>query len=105
LSRLLRGAGIEVRLHYDRAAHQHSAFAGLPALTRPSGLPESEAWAREELSLPMFAELSDAELHRIAFVCRTACISLAAPRDGVAAGRRSYGDGVAALSTTGAADA
>ncbi len=38
-------------------------------------LPESEAWAAEELSLPMFAELSDAEVDRIAAACRTACAS------------------------------
>jgi dTDP-4-amino-4,6-dideoxygalactose transaminase len=73
LTQRLRAAGIQVGLHYTRAAHQHAAFERLPARTRPTGLPEAEAWAAEELSLPMFAELSEGELQRIAFACGAAC--------------------------------
>jgi dTDP-4-amino-4,6-dideoxygalactose transaminase len=69
----LRAAGIQIGLHYARAAHMHSAFSDLRASTRPAELPEAEAWAREEVSLPMFAELSEAELQRIAFACQAAC--------------------------------
>ena len=73
LASKLRVAGIQVGLHYSRAAHQHAALEDLPAHTRPVELPQSEAWAAEELSLPMFAELSEAELQRIAFACRLVC--------------------------------
>jgi dTDP-4-amino-4,6-dideoxygalactose transaminase len=73
LAKQLRAAGIQVGLHYTRAAHRHAAFERLPARTRPRGLPEAEAWAAEELSLPMFAELSEGELQRIAFACAAAC--------------------------------
>jgi dTDP-3-amino-3,4,6-trideoxy-alpha-D-glucose transaminase len=75
LATLLRAAGIQIGFHYRRAAHQHAALAHLPPRTRPAELPQAEAWAGEELSLPMFAELSEAELQRIAFACRAACMS------------------------------
>jgi dTDP-4-amino-4,6-dideoxygalactose transaminase len=77
LAELLRAEGIQVGLHYTPAAHRHAAFDELPASSRPVELPESEAWAAEELSLPMFAELSDVEVDRIAEACRTACAALA----------------------------
>jgi dTDP-3-amino-3,4,6-trideoxy-alpha-D-glucose transaminase len=73
LAELLRAEGIQVGLHYTPAAHRHAAFADLPASSRPVALGEAEAWAAEELSLPMFAELSDAEVQRIAAACRAAC--------------------------------
>jgi dTDP-3-amino-3,4,6-trideoxy-alpha-D-glucose transaminase len=73
LAELLRADGIQVGLHYSPAAHRHAAFADLPASSRPVELPEAEAWAGEELSLPMFAELSDAEVQRTAAACRAAC--------------------------------
>lgn len=73
LAELLRADGIQVGLHYSPAAHRHAAFADLPASSRPVQLPEAEAWAGEELSLPMFAELSDAEVQRTAMACRVAC--------------------------------
>ncbi len=76
LAKLLRAEGIQVGLHYTPAAHLHAAFADLPASSRPVELPESEAWAGEELSLPMFPELSDAEVDRIATACRASCAGL-----------------------------
>ena len=51
LVELLRADGIQVGLHYSPAAHQHLAFADLPASSRPVELEEAEAWAGEELSL------------------------------------------------------
>jgi dTDP-4-amino-4,6-dideoxygalactose transaminase len=77
LVELLRADGIQVGLHYSPAAHQHLAFADLPASSRPVELEEAEAWAGEELSLPMFAELSDAEVQRTAAACRAACEAIA----------------------------
>jgi dTDP-3-amino-3,4,6-trideoxy-alpha-D-glucose transaminase len=79
LAELLRAEGIQVGLHYSPAAHRHAAFDELPASSRPFELPEAEAWAAQELSLPMFAELSDAEVDRMAEACRTACASLDSP--------------------------
>jgi dTDP-3-amino-3,4,6-trideoxy-alpha-D-glucose transaminase len=78
LAELLRAEGIRVGLHYTPAAHRHAAFADLPACSRPVELPESEAWADEELSLPMFPELSDAEVDWMAAACRAACAGLGA---------------------------
>lgn len=77
LMELLRADGIQVGQHYCPAAHRHEAFADLPASSRPVALPEADAWAGEELSLPMFAELSDAEVQRIAAACRSACEAIA----------------------------
>jgi dTDP-4-amino-4,6-dideoxygalactose transaminase len=73
LAESLRAQGIQVGLHYTPAAHRHPAFAGLPGSSRPVELPRAEAWAAQELSLPMFAELTDAELERVIAACRTAC--------------------------------
>ncbi len=77
LAELLRADGIQVGLHYSPAAHRHAAFADLPASSRPVELPEAEAWAGEEISLPMFAELNDAEVQRTAMACRAACEAIA----------------------------
>jgi dTDP-4-amino-4,6-dideoxygalactose transaminase len=76
LAELLGAEGIQVGLHYTPAAHRHAAFADLPASSRPVELPESDAWSGEELSLPMFPELSDAEVDRMAAACRAACAGL-----------------------------
>ena len=73
LAELLRGEGLQVGLHYSPAMHRHAAFADLPPESRPIELPHAEAWAAEELSLPMFAELSEAEVDRVIEACRTAC--------------------------------
>ena len=37
---------------------------------------KAEAWAREELSLPMFAELEEHELERVVAACESACTAL-----------------------------
>ncbi len=76
LAELLSAEGIQVGLHYSPAAHQHDAFASLPASARPLALPEAEAWAAEELSLPMFAELTDPEVDRVAAACGAALRAL-----------------------------
>ncbi len=73
VAELLRSAGIQVGLHYSPAAHRHPAFDDLPASARPLPLPNAELWAAEELSLPMFAELTDAELELVSNACLTAC--------------------------------
>jgi dTDP-4-amino-4,6-dideoxygalactose transaminase len=86
LAELLRAAGVSVGLHYTPAVHRHPALAGLPAGARPVELPESEAWAREQLSLPMFAELQEPELERTIAACAAACERLRAASGGGADG-------------------
>ncbi len=73
LAEFLRAEKIQVGLHYSKAAHQHAALADLTVGIRPSGFPEAESWASEELSLPMFAELSSAEVELITAACASAC--------------------------------
>ena len=64
IAELLRSAGIETGIHYSRAVHQHDAWTALPP--RPGALPVSEAWAAEELSLPMHPDLEPHEIERVA---------------------------------------
>ena len=67
----LRQRGIETGVHYDRALHQHAALGDLPGLPGEGALPAAEAWAREELSLPMFAELTKREIDRVVAALRS----------------------------------
>lgn len=69
LSQGLAAAGIQTRVHYSPAAHRHPALDSLPAGSRPVALPNTEAWAHSELSLPMFPELEAAEIRRVAEAC------------------------------------
>jgi len=71
LARLLRATGIQIGVHYSPAAHRHPAFDYLPRSSRPVELPEAEAWAREELTLPIYPELTDAELTQVAAACHS----------------------------------
>lgn len=73
LSAQLSDAGIQTKVHYTPAAHRHAAFDSLPPISRPSELPNSEAWAARELSLPMFPELQETEMTRICEVLSTIC--------------------------------
>ena len=64
----LAARGIETGVHYARAAHEHPAWDGVLA-PPPIELPEACAWAAEELSLPMFAELRPGEIERVVAAC------------------------------------
>jgi dTDP-4-amino-4,6-dideoxygalactose transaminase/DNA-binding NarL/FixJ family response regulator len=66
----LRERGVQTGIHYDRALHQHPAFAELPGFPAQDRLPVAEAWAREELSLPMFPELRTDEVDYVIEACR-----------------------------------
>jgi dTDP-4-amino-4,6-dideoxygalactose transaminase/DNA-binding NarL/FixJ family response regulator len=61
----LRRAGVQTGVHYDRALHEHAALRDLPGIPAVGELPVSEAWSRQELSLPMFAELSIDEVDHV----------------------------------------
>jgi dTDP-4-amino-4,6-dideoxygalactose transaminase len=65
----LAAQGVETGVHYSPAVHQHAAFDSLGASSRPIDLPNAEAWATSELSLPMFPELTELEVERVAEVC------------------------------------
>jgi len=62
LAQALGRQNVQVGIHYTPAAHRH------PAIVQSRGdlgnLPVSERWAKEQLSLPMFAELEDDEVRR-----------------------------------------
>lgn len=60
----LRAAGIETGVHYGRAVHEHHAWQGHPISY--GDVPIAEAWAAEELSLPMHPDLTALEIERVA---------------------------------------
>lgn len=59
----LNARGIQTGLHYPIPVHRQDAYAALGH--REGDFPESEAWAHECLSLPMFAELSFAQMDEV----------------------------------------
>jgi dTDP-4-amino-4,6-dideoxygalactose transaminase len=61
---VLRANGIESGRHYSPAVHGHSAWGNSPP--KHGALPVAEAWAAEELSLPMHPELRPHEIERVA---------------------------------------
>lgn len=58
----LQAAGIGAGIHYPFPVHRLNAYRELAV--KP--FPESDAWAAEELSLPMYAELTEAQVRHIA---------------------------------------
>ncbi len=56
--------GIQTGVHYAPAVHGHKAWSGYPL--RHGELPIAEAWAAEELSLPMHPDLRQEEIERVA---------------------------------------
>ncbi len=63
LKKFLNGKGIGTGIYYPLCLHHHEAWRsqGLPAYS----LPEAERYARENLALPVFAELRDDEVDTI----------------------------------------
>jgi dTDP-3-amino-3,4,6-trideoxy-alpha-D-glucose transaminase len=61
---ILSAAGIETGVHYGKAVHEHHAWTGHPIVF--GDLPVAEAWAAEELSLPMHPDLTESEIERVA---------------------------------------
>jgi dTDP-3-amino-3,4,6-trideoxy-alpha-D-glucose transaminase len=62
--------GVQTGIHYTPAMHQQPAFRAVAAPR--TDVAEAERWAAEELSLPMFAELSEQEVRRVAETVETA---------------------------------
>lgn len=63
LAAYLRDREIGAQVHYPIPVHLLPAYAARGY--REGELPEAEAWAREELSLPLFPELTDDEQDRV----------------------------------------
>jgi dTDP-4-amino-4,6-dideoxygalactose transaminase len=63
LAAFLRERGVATALHYPQAVHQQPAYAG--RLRGGDALPRTEALYRRLLSLPMFPELTDAEVDQV----------------------------------------
>jgi dTDP-4-amino-4,6-dideoxygalactose transaminase len=59
----LRSQGIETGVHYAHAVHQHPAWT--EGTLVHGELPNAEAWAAQELSLPMHPDLRDDEIERV----------------------------------------
>jgi dTDP-4-amino-4,6-dideoxygalactose transaminase len=67
----LRDAGIGTNIHYPAPVHLQPAYSGR-VLVGPHGLGESEAAAREVLSLPMYPELEDEAVTQVIEAIRKA---------------------------------
>jgi dTDP-4-amino-4,6-dideoxygalactose transaminase len=61
---LLQGRGVGSGVHYPVPVHLQPAYAGRVALG-PTGCPEAERAAREVLSLPVYPELTDADVKTV----------------------------------------
>lgn len=57
-------SGIETGIHYEPAVHQHPVWKSEPL--RHGDVPAAEAWAAEELSLPIHPDLEPREIERVA---------------------------------------
>jgi dTDP-4-amino-4,6-dideoxygalactose transaminase len=71
---VLMDHGIECGIHYTPAVHGHAAWKDYPVIH--GDLPVAEAWAAEELSLPMHPDLEPSEIERVADAVR---VAIAAP--------------------------
>jgi dTDP-4-amino-4,6-dideoxygalactose transaminase len=65
----LRAAGVGTGIHYPMPVHQQPAYAGRVALG-PAGCRTTEAAAAEVLSLPLYPELSDAQVEQVCAALR-----------------------------------
>ena len=65
----LSQAGVETGVHYSPALHEQPPLA---RFNRDLELPVAEAWAAEELSLPIFPELQLDEIERVTEACAAA---------------------------------
>ena len=66
----LKATGIGTGIHYPMPVHLQPAYAGRVTLG-PSGCPETEAASREILSLPMYPELTGADVETVCAALRT----------------------------------
>jgi len=67
----LRGEGIGASIHYPVPVHLQPAYAD--RLASAGSLPNTEGAAREILSLPIYPELTEAEIQKVAEACVSYC--------------------------------
>ena len=72
----LKQRGIETGVHYSPAVHRHPVW--LDRRLVRADVPQAEAWAKDELSLPMHPHLEDKEIGRVAAALEAA-LSIAPP--------------------------
>ena len=65
----MHARGVGAMVHYPLPAHLQPIYQGLAA---PGSLPITERLANEVLSLPIYPELSDAEVDAVAAAVREA---------------------------------
>ncbi len=63
LQKVLNAAGVQTGIHYPIPVHLQPAYADLGY--RAGDFPQAEAAAREVLSLPMFPEMTDAQIQEV----------------------------------------
>jgi dTDP-4-amino-4,6-dideoxygalactose transaminase len=66
----LRARGVSTGVHYSLPVHRQPAMRGIASVR--GDLSRAEAWAREELSLPMSPSLRPDEVARAARACTRA---------------------------------
>lgn len=71
----LERRGVSTAIHYPVPVHLQPAYRGRVALG-PSGLERTEQAAREVLSLPMYAQLSDSQVERVITAVCEACLEV-----------------------------
>jgi dTDP-4-amino-4,6-dideoxygalactose transaminase len=77
---VLREQRIETGIHYTPAVHGHAAWAD--SSLRHGELPVAEAWAAQELSLPMHPDLEPDEIERVAAAVEHAVVAQPLVREG-----------------------
>ena len=65
-------------MHYTLAAHEHPSGATCSS-RRAAELPVARAWAREELSLPMFPALEPDEVELVIEACHDWALQVGVP--------------------------
>ena len=71
LQKSLSEAGVQTGIHYPIPVHLQPAYASLQY--QPGDFPEAERQAERVLSLPMFPELTEEQLSRVAEAINTRC--------------------------------
>ena len=79
----MRGGRVDTGVHYSPPLHRQPALRGLTV--KSGDLTNAEAWAREELSLPMSPRLRRAEVEAAARECAAAAVEIVATGEGAGA--------------------